>query len=96
MDPILIAVVLLVVLALALGGLALRKGKKEDALPPPEARKEERPEVAPPAQETFQRDSVEPAVPAPEAQAPAAPEAAAPEAAEAPPEPTGPAAREVA
>jgi fused signal recognition particle receptor len=49
MDPIILAIVLLVVIALALGGLALRRGKGAP-LPPPD-KQERKPEIAPPRDE---------------------------------------------
>ncbi|MFW6067092.1 MAG: signal recognition particle-docking protein FtsY [Myxococcota bacterium] len=90
MDPIVIAIVVLVVIALALGGLALRRGKGQ-ALPP-EARKEERPEIAPPPEEAG--PEIPPPAETPPPTAPSEEAAPPPEAAAPAPEPVAPAAPE--
>jgi fused signal recognition particle receptor len=87
MDPIVVAIVLLVVVALVLGGLAMRRGKGE-ALPPPEREKPAPTPVLPPAEKPARAPAAEAAAPA--APAPAAPEAAAPAAAPTPRAPAEP------
>lgn len=90
MNPIVIAIVLLVILALVLGGLALRRGKREAPLPPPETPEKkklpEAREAKPGAAEAKKRPPSEHPAEAEELEIEAEAEAAAP----APEQPVGP------
>jgi fused signal recognition particle receptor len=92
MDPIVVAIVLLVVVALVLGGLAMRRGKGE-ALPPPEREKPAPTPALPRDQKAASAPAAEGAAPAATSEvapAPAAPEAATPAAAPTPRAPAEP------